>query len=381
MKNEKIKIVYLITGLGSGGAEMMLYRLLERIDRRQYDPTVVGLLNLEWPLKTKIEALNIPVYSCGFRSKFNLLPVFRLYKIIKHEAPVILHTQLFAADILGRLVGAVSKVPIIITSIRNIKYGSKMRDLLIKYTEKYADRTTIVSAIAAQRFIGEGIIPAAKLEVIHSGIDPSKFISRLENKEKQALRDEIGLPAEQTVIINVASLTEKKGHKYLLKAVKELLAKGLSFSLVIVGSGELEEPLKRKVEEYGLAGSVYFLGRRDDVPLLLASADLFVLSSLWEGLPGVVLEAMASELPVISTNVGGVPELIEDGVNGYLVSPCDSLALADALEKLILNTADTREKMGQEGKKRVYEKFNVTAMVNAYEKLYSDCLVEKNIID
>jgi len=149
------------------------------------------------------------------------------------------------------------------------------------------------------------------------------------------------------------------------------------YTALIVGSGPLKKEIKKEAAELGLEDRVILLGRSDRVPELMAAADLLVLSSLWEGLPGVVLEAMASELPVVATAVGGTPELVVEEENGYLVAPGEAEELAAALAKVLNLPEDLRVKLGRKGRKKVEELFSLDKMVTSYEKLYADMWKEK----
>ncbi len=355
---------------------MMLYRLLTRLDRNKFEPEVVALLSLPGPIKAKIEAAGIPVQIIGFKSKSDLCSIIRLYKLLKARQPHILHTQLFAADIIGRILGRLLGIPVIISSIRNEYYGGWPRDMLIKWTERFAMRTTVVSEAAAKRFIKDRVIPARKLAVIYNGIEPAMFSAAMSKEDKNRLRKELNLPVDTFLLLAVGSLTTQKGYLDLLRAIASMQGLPTAFNLVIAGSGPLENLLKSLAAELDLLGKVQFIGHSDDVPRLMAAADALVLTSLWEGLPGVVMEAMASELPVVATAVGGTPELMVDEITGFLVAPNKPEKISEALKRLILLPESERKAMGREGRRRVQAKFYLDKMVQAFEKIYIDCLRE-----
>ncbi len=385
MQKRSVKIVYLITGLGSGGAEMMLYRLLKELDREMLKPKVIALLKFSGPLKGKIKDLGIEVYIIEPSKKFSLRTLLRLAPLLKRLKPDILHTQLFAADILGRIFGRILRVPIIISSIRNVYYGGRGRNLLIKWTERFARKTTFVCQAAAQRFVAEGIVPQKKAMVIYNGLAPDGYCQSLDRAAKLTKRAELGLtgagslPGQGFLLLAVGSLSRQKAYPDLLLALsiikekekkKDIEIEKDDWQLVIAGSGPLKTELLALSAELGLEQKVTFLGRRDDVPGLMAAADALVLSSRWEGLPGVVLEAMASELPVVATAAGGTPELVVDGKTGFLVPPADPRQLANALEQLLRLPHRELAEMGRAGRSRVEEHFTVTKMARAYQDLY-----------
>ena len=385
MQKRSVKIVYLITGLGSGGAEMMLYRLLKELDREMFKPKVIALLKFSGPLEGKIKDLGIEVYIIEPSKKISLRTLLRLPPLLKRLKPDILHTQLFAADILGRILGRILRVQVVISSIRNVYYGERGRNLLIKWTERFARKTTFVCQAAVQRFVAEGIVPQKKAMVIYNGLDPGGYCHSLDRAAKLKKRAELGLtgagslPGQGFLLLAVGSLSRQKAYPDLLLALSIIKEKEKNknieiekddWQLVIAGSGPLKKELLALSAELGLEQKVTFLGRRDDVPGLMAAADALVLSSRWEGLPGVVLEAMASELPVVATAAGGTPELVVDGKTGFLVPPADPRQLANALEQLLRLPHRELAEMGRAGRSRVEEHFTVTKMARAYQNLY-----------
>ncbi len=377
------KIMYLIIGLGPGGAETNLFRILKRLDRSVFQPVVIYFLKIPGPLEDKIKALGVEVHFVGLKSMFDLLAYSRLYRLIKEWSPDILHTQTFVPDIAGRIIGRFLKVPVIITSIRNVYYGGFGRYFLFRLTEKFADRTTFVSRAAAERFVELNVLPESKVQVIHNGLSPDIYYSGLNEAGKKKKRKELNLPEEGFMFLAVGSLKKQKGYEDLFKALKLMDKTNSEFYLAVVGNGyyRSEEAVhKKQVKELDLAEKIIFIGHSDHVPAYMAAADALVLSSLWEGLPGVVMEAMASELPVVATAVGGTPELVVDGETGYLVSPGKPDELGRALSRITELPEGERRAMGKAGRSRVEEYFHVDKMVEAYVELYKDCLRNKNML-
>jgi len=214
-----------------------------------------------------------------------------------------------------------------------------------------------------------------KFWLIHNWIDIRPFYKRSE-VEKEAIKQGYDLPLDKPIITCVANLRPPKGHEYLIRAFHELKNEGLDYITLLVGDGPLRRELKELVRELELEEQVRFLGSRDreEIPRILAITDVFVLPSLWEGLPTAIIEAMAAGCPVVATAVGGTPELIIDGETGFLINPRDSTALAQKL-KLLLQDRLLRNKMGEAGTKRAKEHFSIERMVQEYESLYKQ-LVE-----
>lgn len=375
--NKKIKICYLITGLNVGGAEMMLYRLIEKLDKTRYDIKVISIIPLG-KVAEKIKKLQVEVISLEMRSKYDVFVILRLVDLLKKIKPVILHSYLFHANFLGRVAGKIAKVPIIISSIRNSKFGGKVRELALKYTDKYSDATTIVCQAAANRMIKRRVVSKEKLHVIYNGIEPELYYSN--KNSKLELRKKMNIPLERKIILSVGRLQYQKGYPYVIQSAFELKKRGYDFLWLIAGEGELRPQLDKLVREYDLEDCIQFLGIRDDIPELMCASDIFVLSSLWEGLPGVVLEAMAAGLPVVATNVGGTPELVENGKNGFLVPPRNSLLMADAIEKIMSMDHTKQLEMGILGTEIVKQRFTVDKMVRSHEQLYLKLLCEKSFM-
>lgn len=375
MCSKKIKICYLITGLNTGGAEMMLYRLLKQLDKTRYSIIVVSIIPLG-KIADKIKKLGIDVISMDMTSKLDVSAIFRLVRFLKDYKPTILHSYLFHANLLGRIAGKIAGVPIIISSIRNTIFGGQIRELALRYTDFLSDATTIICETAAKRMISRKVVPKEKLHVIYNGIDP-KMYENFSEDDRQKMRMEFNIPDTATLLISVGRLQKQKGYPYLIQSAVELKNRGYNFVWLIAGEGELRFQLEQMVKNYGLEDTIRFLGLREDVPKLMFASDIFVLTSLWEGLPGVVLEAMAVGLPVVATDVGGTPELVEDGTNGFLIPPGNPMKMADAIEKLINMSGEARRKIGSMGKEIVKEKFTVETMARKHEGLYVKLLQKK----
>lgn len=210
-----------------------------------------------------------------------------------------------------------------------------------------------------------------KITVIHNGV---VIPQRTPLIEKKAIRQELGISTTVPLLAAGGRLCPQKGFNFLLEAVARVKQQIPTLELMIMGEGESRQGLENLAEKLDITESVHFLGHRSDVPRLLPAADLFVLSSLYEGMPNIVLEAMAAELPVVATAVNGVPELIEDGVSGILVESKNTPILADA----ILNIMQDKEQMNivaKNGRQRVETHFSIARMVDQVENLFCELLV------
>lgn len=233
------------------------------------------------------------------------------------------------------------------------------------------DRLICVSQAAGDSFRDAGIA-AHKIAVVRNGIRPRRCQSAAEPVRAQ-LCDELGLPTEARLLLSVGRFTEQKGHCYLLEAMKTVLDEQPQAHCLWAGSGPLETSLRARIDELGLNDNVHLLGRRDDVPALLAAADMLVLPSLFEGLPLVALEAMAVGMPVIGTQVCGTAEAVVDGETGRLVAPRDAAALAGALCEALSDPA-LAASWGQAGQKYFEREFTATRMAKDTVEVYDAML-------
>jgi len=366
-----VATLYLITELDTGGAQMVLWRLLAGLDRERFSPTVACLYNGDKAVAQAIRALGIEVFDARMRHKADLAALLRVYRYIRRAYPAILHTSLFHANLPGRILGRLAGVPVVVCSEHTMAMESEWRYRLNRWTIGLVDRVTVVSAQVRDFCTAHIGLPAGKLVLIPNGVElpPAPLASR------QEVRAELGLPLDALVAGAAGRLDPVKGVRFLIQA----LARLGGVHLAIVGDGPERAALEALAERLGVAGRVHWLGHWHDVQQVLPAFDLFVQPSLHEGLPNTVLEAMAAGLPVVATAVGGTPEAVLDGVTGLLVHPGDPEALARAISRLLDDPA-TCQAMGQAGRERVAQNFTVERMIAQTETLYEQLLVEKGIV-
>ena len=372
MNDQPVSVIHLITELDRGGAQMALCRLLRHTDRQQYASHILCLYNGDKVVAQQIRQLGIPVTDLSMSAPWRLDALWRLYRILRKERPSILHCWMFHANMIGRLVGRLAGVPIVITARRNVEIGGPRREQIKRYTRHLDDAVIAVCELARQVEIERTGVAPDKVVTVYNGIDLPASTSPA---RATPLNSELGLPPEAVVVICVSRLHPQKGHDDLLAAWRRVTAVHPNAHLLIVGDGE------RRAELAKLAAgqaNTHFTGQRNDVPDLMALSDLLVLPSLWEGLPNVVLEAMGAGLPVVATAVGGTPELVINHETGLLVPPRDPDALAQAILTL-LRDPDLARRMGQNGRRRVAEQFTIERMTEQTEALYNRLLIEKNL--
>jgi len=371
---QRINVLYLITELNIGGAEKVVAKIAAHLQKDRYNALVSCLydpgLVADEILKSGIQVVNL-----GARDKWDVGAAGRLFRLLKRENIQILHSHLFHANLLGRIAGKMAGVPIIISTRHNVELGGKGRELLNRWTIGCSDVTIAVSEQvrdAEMRWMG---LSPRRLVTIYNGIDIERF-KNLDPKEANAFRHELHIDQDAPLIGVIARFHRQKGHSILLDTSPSILDRFPSAKILLVGEGGTRVAIEEKVQKLGLSDFILPTGIRQDIPHVLSALDLFVLPSLWEGMPIVLLEAMAAGLPVVATRVGGVPELVEDGATGLLVPAHDPEALAKAIIAL-LQDRERAEAMGQAGRERVERYFSVERMVQQTEALYEELVREK----
>lgn len=378
MTSGRIKVLSLITGLNTGGAEMMLYQTATRLDRRMYEPVVVSL-ERGGKLAERLRESGIRVYELGFTKRPSGWPkLFQLFNILSRERPHVLHAYMFHADIIGRLFGKLAGVPVIISSIRNENIGGRLRERLLGMTKRCADRVTAVCRAAGERQVKSGAVSSEQLTVIYNGVDLTRFES-VASEDPWTIRRELGIPEDHFVFATVGRMEKQKNHLKLLESCAELDMAGRRITLLVIGDGSLRPDIERKLAELDLAEHVMLAGLRSDVPRLLRAADAFVLASLWEGFPNVVIEAMASGLPIIATRTGGVSEILDPPHSGFIVEPDDREEMTKAMSTLAAMDNRIRERMGLYARQTVAERFTLERTLEQTEELYQSLLSTKGV--
>jgi glycosyltransferase involved in cell wall biosynthesis len=298
------------------------------------------------------------------RSKLDIRVIARLRRLLDAESPDILHTFLFHANIVGRAAALLAlDRPAVIAGVRVAE--RRRRHLWIEgWTSGLVDKFVAVSAGVRSLMIRSAGIPSDKVITIPNGVDRNDI-----PQDPADIRAELKLPSGCPVVVTVGRLTRQKGQSFLIEAAGRVLRARPDVQFVIIGDGPLARSLKRQAERLGIAASVHFLGWRKDAWPVMAGADVFVLPSLWEGMPNALLEAMAAGVPVVGTYVAGTSEVVENDKTGLLVSPGDARVLAQAISGLLMNPERARD-LGQAGRERVLRGYTVDKMVLAHEELY-----------
>lgn len=371
-----MKVIFVITGLGLGGAETQLVRLSTQLQTRGWDVQVVSMT----PLKAYVEelrAVGIPVYCLEMRRGVpDPRAIFRLARILRREQPEVVHSFMVHANLLARVTRLLATVPVLICSAHSIDEGGRWRERLYRLTDPLCDLTTQVSQAGMKRYIEVGAAPADKIRFMPNGVDTSIF--RPAPEARETARGQLGV-GNSFVWLAVGRFEPPKDYPNLLRAFAEVIRQRSDASLLVVGDGPLQPAMQNLASELGIADHVEFLGIRRDVPQLMNAADAYVMSSAWEGMPNVLLEAAACALPIVATDVGGNREVAVDGETGFLVPPQDHCALADAMLRLMCVPPEIRTQMGEGGRRHIEANYSLHRMVERWEELYRELLARKGI--
>ena len=362
-------ILHLDTERTWRGGEAQLLHLAEGLARRGHRCIVAGppgspLLSRAAEKGLKTEAVTMP-------SEWSLSAVLALTRVLKRERIQVIHMHSSHACTLGGWAARLAGTPVRIIS-RRVDFSVRSNPLRKFKYQWGVDRIVAISEGVRNVLVADGLDPG-RIAVIRSGIDPRPFDP---NDPGTEIRKEFGIPERSPVIGCVAHFADHKGHRYLIEAAVRVAAAVPDVRVLLVGEGELRPAIELRIKELKLEQYVLLTGFRKDIPKLLAAMDIVVLSSHLEGLGTSLLDAMAMARPVVATRVGGIPEMVVNGVNGILVPPRDPAALADALIELI-QRPDERKRMGQAGRARMLELFSAEAMVAATEAVYLKVLSQK----
>lgn len=353
----KTRVLEVLASLRRAGAEQVVVSLACGLDRSRFEVEVVSLYDaFPGGFEPVLEGCGIAVRHLGKRRGFDPRMFARVREVVRDFRPDIVHTHSYVLRY-----ALTAGAPAYVHTVHNIaeKEVEWAGRLLQQFAFRRGVAAVAISDLVAQSFRRVyGIDPAA---VIPNGIPLDRFGRESDWRERN------GFASGDLLMVSVARLEPQKNPLGLLEAFAAA-GVGASCRLLLAGDGSLRRETEAKAAALGIAERVRFLGARTDVAEMLAACDLFVLASDWEGSPVSILEAMASGLPVIATAVGGVPELVEDGVSGLLAPPGDAVALAAALRRLA-SDPEARRRFGQAGRERA-ERFGAGRMVAAYAELF-----------
>jgi glycosyltransferase involved in cell wall biosynthesis len=376
----KIPIVWMIDSLGPGGAERLTVSILEQLNKEIFDIRVCVLhIQQGNPVAHEIERIGIPVDLVMIPYLRHPANLPRLLKYLRKWRPKLIHTQLEFSDVLGCAAGKILGIPSVSTqhTVGIPEGGSAFwRNELMWASLRYCCNKVIAVSESTRQFHQQmGRLDNGKTITIYNGIDLSSY-KAFSSMERDKKRKSLNLPANGMVITTVAVLRELKGIQYMIEAMPIILDAAPDVCYLIVGDGEYGQSLRELVELHQLGDRVFFAGHRSDIPEILAASDLFVLPSLTEALPTVLIEAMAAMKPIVASSVGGIPEMIDNGRNGLLVRHANASDLATACLQVLLDEHKA-ETMGRNGFDVAREKFDIQNQVHKLTNLYQELLTNE----
>ncbi|MFA6513910.1 MAG: glycosyltransferase [Patescibacteria group bacterium] len=369
MSNEIIqqkKIMFLITGSDIGGAEIVVKNLIFNLDQNRFSPIFVSIRPLG---KIGKEVSKISrTFSLGASKKFNPLLLWRLWSLLRKERPAILHCHLFHANFLGRIIGTMARIPFIISTVHSDNFGSKLRYFLLRITDRLNDMTVAVSEKIKNDLIKNKITNENKVKVIYNGI--IEYRNNVPTEEVDSIKEKLNLANSNPIILSVGRLDIVKGHIYLVRAVKLLKEKYKNLKLILIGDGPERRFLEKEVWNLNLTDDVLFLGEITDLDVYYQLANIFVLPSINEGFGLAALEAMSNRLLVVASQVGGIPEIIQDKISGFMFQSCNPEELSIKIDQALSVSTEEKEKIINNAYNNFKENFSLDKMLDNYYKLY-----------
>ena len=351
---------------GAGGAERMMVVLGDELLRRGHE--VIPVLPTgrnPWMVDQFTERGAPPEMFTAREGSADLKCLVQMIGILRRRRVQVAHTHEFFTSVYGGAAARLTRTPHIITMHGGRYYASsRHRRAALRWSARGSQAVVGVSASTATELAERLRLPPKKVHVVHNGVRPERGI-------RDPVRRELGLSDDETLVVAVGNLYPVKAHIVLLRALASIGTGPTSprWHVAIAGRGEEEGLLRAYAAERVIEDRVHILGYRADIANILAAADIYAMPSLSEGLPMALIEAMFAERPVIASRVGGIPEVITDGLEGLLVEPGDADALAAGLTRLFAEPA-LRARMAAAGNRRAYDRFSVERMVDAYERLY-----------
>jgi glycosyltransferase involved in cell wall biosynthesis len=370
-----MRVLFLSTSMGMGGADQQLLSAAQQLRVQGYAVLVVSLTPLG-PMGLQARSLGIPIESLEMRRGVpDPRGLLRLIRLVRQWKPDVLHSHMVHANLMARVLRLFVRVPILVSTIHNIHEGGRLRMVASKMTNGWVDHMTIVSEAAADRFVSEGIVPRTLLRVIPNGIDTDRF-RNLPPGTRQSIRRSLGIEHE-FVWLAVGRFVLAKDYPNMLHAFAGIHEQYPEAVLLLVGRGALQGETEALVQSLGLSRVVRFLGVRQDVPEIMSAADGYVMSSEFEGMPIVLLEAASAGLPIVATSVGGNAEVVRNGESGILVPARDHEGLAGAMLRIIKMSDAERRAMGERGHQHIRTHYGLGRVVERWDALYRELLARK----
>lgn len=359
---------------GPGGAETVIYNIASNLDRNCFNPRVV-LFRPGW-FQGFLAEKGITVDIIKSSRSWDVLFITKLASYCHRHKIDLIHAHLPGGNLYGSVVGKMLGLPVICTLHNefimpgSVEHFSGAKMFIIR---NLASRMVIVAEYMRSDYLYKGKIPSQKMVLIYNGVSPQKNDSSFDIDD---FKTQIDYRAGDILIANIANLRPPKGHLILIEAAARVLREIPRAKFLLIGEegdGKIKSAIIDRVNALGIADRVKLLGFRKDVSQVLRHVDIFLLSSISEGLPVSVVEAMRAGLPVIATTVGGLPEVVKDSESGFLVKPGDPESLAEKISVLCKDDSQRRH-MGQKGSGIASQYFSLDIMIKKYQNLYEELI-------
>lgn len=381
-----IKVLFVIDTLEVGGTEQSLLELVKRLDRHRFSPRVCHIYQGA-ALRAQFERTGVSVHSLNLRGGYRFLQGFqRLRELIREHNPDIVHTSLFRASQIGRLAGRALGVPVV-SSFVNVPYAKERTRMLSWWNRQKLGALRVMDAATA-RFVSRfhSVSDAAKrLNCQHLHVASSRVSviprgrrlpgPRPTDEVLRCLRQRLDIAANAPLLVNIGRLVPQKGQHYLIKAMPVVRERHPAVRLVIAGDGPLRQDLETLIAKLGLTDVVQLVGTQDDVSELLHACDCFVFSSVYEGLPGSVIEAMLAACPIVASDIPMLDEILDSGATGVRVPGGDPAALAHAVCR-VLEDRELARRIGSRAQAVAEQRFHIDAIVLQMQQFYEQVLAE-----
>ncbi len=360
-----------------GGTERQFVRLVRSLDRTRFD-LIIGCLRRRGPLLSEAESFGVPIVEFPINSLYNFRAAklfVRLVRFLRREQIQIVHAFDFYTSVFVVPAARIAGVPVALASRRELlNLRTPWQQRAIRVACRFATGVVVNSNAASRDLVGLESGCRGKIEVLPNCINLKEFLPKRLPGE---VRRELGLSPTSIVIGALGNLRPEKNLETFLLAARDILIAIPSAELLVIGDGPSGDRLKRLASDLCLSESLHFLSDRSDVADLIAALDILVMTSYTESFPNAILEAMALGKPVVATNVGGIPELVEEGKTGFLVPPKDPKAIADRVSYLCRNSV-RRLQMGRAARMRVESDFAVQGITARLENIYAWSLRERS---
>jgi glycosyltransferase involved in cell wall biosynthesis len=377
-----VRMLHIITRLIRGGADENTLYTVRGLDRTRYVVDVaVGAgseLDAFGPLED-VGVVMVPELTRDPHPWKDLVALVKLAHLIRRNRYQIVHTHTAKAGFLGRLAAAMAGSPIIVHTVHGVTFHEQIPPLqrgfylaLERLAARFTHQFVAVGEDVRNIYVRSGVGASRAYETIYSGMPLDAFLDagRMDDGERERVRASLGLEPHHRVVAMAARLEARKGHIYLFQAVQRVAPRHPDLRVLILGDGDLRPQLEWQVQSLGLSGVVRFLGHRSDLPRVLAACDVSVLTSLWEGLPRVLVQSAAAGRPILTFDVEGAWEVVRDGRNGFIVPSRDVTSFAARLETL-LSDRDRARALGEAGRDHVSEQWTVETMLERLDRMYT----------